>query len=60
MEEAGASEATTDAVMSDNREARIQGLDTALGALALLAVIALFFTGRLPDISPSKQETSDT
>jgi hypothetical protein len=60
MEEAGASEATTDAVMSDNREARIEGLDTALGALALLAVIALFFTGRLPETSPNRLETSET
>ena len=60
MEEAGASTETTDAVMSDNRQARVEGLDTALGALALLAVIALFFTGRLPDTSPSKRQTSET
>ena len=57
MDDAGVAPATTDAVVAENRRARIEGLDAALGALALLAVIALFFTGRLPD-APSTEPVS--
>ncbi len=49
METAGARPATIDAVVAENRSARIEGLDAALGVLALLAVVALLLTGRLPD-----------
>ncbi|NCY16080.1 MAG: MFS transporter, partial [Actinobacteria bacterium] len=48
MEAAGAMPTTIDAVVSENRSARIEGLDAALGVLALLAVISLPVTGRLP------------
>jgi hypothetical protein len=51
LEASGVPAGTIDAVTSENRHARIDGLDAALGALALLAVIALFFTGRLPNSS---------
>jgi len=51
LEGSGVPAATIDTVTSENRQARIEGLDAALGALALLAVIALFFTGRLPGSS---------
>ncbi len=48
MEAAGASKKVTDAVVSENRTARIAGLDAALAILAFIALIALFCTGRLP------------
>jgi len=50
--DAGASEQTTQAVLDVNRQARIEGLDAALGILALLAVVALFFTGGIPRRPP--------
>ena len=34
-------------------------MDTALGVLALLAVISLFFTGRLPTEQPAGDEAAD-
>ena len=46
---AGVPEATATAVLDANRAARIDGLDAALAILALLAVVSLFFTGRIPD-----------
>ena len=40
--------AAQDAVLQSNQEARIVGLRSALAVVALLAVLALFFTGLLP------------
>jgi MFS family permease len=48
MQEAGQSEAVTKAAVDENAKARIDGLHAALGVLALIAVVALFFTGRIP------------
>ena len=48
MQDAGQSEATTKTVVDENAKARIDGLHAALGVLALIAVVALFFTGRIP------------
>ena len=48
MAEAGATTGTTDAVVAVNARARVEGLDAALGVLAVIAVAALFFTDRLP------------
>ena len=61
MLEAGASQEVTDAVVEENQQARIQGLDAALGVLALLAVASLIFTSRMPEVQPgsaSKEEVA--
>jgi EmrB/QacA subfamily drug resistance transporter len=56
MEQAGAPTATVDAVVAENRSARIDGLDAALGVLALLATVCLMFTGLLPRRSQHRAE----
>jgi MFS family permease len=43
----------TDAIVEENEEARIVGLRTALAVLALLALVGLFFTGRIPTRQPA-------
>jgi hypothetical protein len=48
LQEAGVDEQTTEAVMDDYAQARLDGLRTALALLAIFAVIALFFTRRIP------------
>ena len=55
MREAGASEATTGAVVDENGEARLDGLRAALATLALIALLALFFSGRVPEEQPGSQ-----
>lgn len=55
MDDAGVDPTVTDAVVAENRRARIQGLDAALGSLAVLAVVALILTGRVP-----RRSTMDT
>ncbi len=52
MEEAGATPEVTQAVVEENEAARIAGLRSSLALLAILGVIALFFTRRLPDRQP--------
>jgi EmrB/QacA subfamily drug resistance transporter len=52
LEEAGASPAITQAVVDENEQARLDGLRSALALLALIAVVALFFTRRIPDRQP--------
>jgi len=39
-------------VVDENEEARLEGLRSALALLALIAVVALFFTRRIPDRQP--------
>lgn len=46
-------------VVEENRTARIDGLDTALALLALIAVVSLFFTARLPDIPVGKEPDAE-
>lgn len=41
--------ATTEEVVAANTEARIEGLDAALGVLAIIAVGGLFLTRRIPE-----------
>jgi hypothetical protein len=49
---AGASKQVTQAVLDENQQARLDGLRTALAAPALLALIALFFSARIPAEQP--------
>ena len=53
--EAGASEATTTAVVDENSEARLDALRAALASMAVMALLALFFSGRVPDVQPGAQ-----
>ena len=48
LQDAGVDDATTEAVVEDNQVARVDGLRAAVAVLAVLAVIALFFTGTIP------------
>lgn len=43
---------TTDAILEDYGQARLEGIRTALSLLAVFAVIVLFFTRRIPDRPP--------
>jgi hypothetical protein len=58
LQEAGVDEQTADAVLDDYGNARLEGLRTALALLAIFAVIALFFTRRVPDEQPGGAATS--
>ena len=60
LTEAGAPPAITDEILSKNRTARIEGLDAALSVLALLAMISLLFTRRLPAEQPSDNSFEQT
>ena len=44
---------TADAILEENETARLVGLRTALAVLAIVAVIALFFGGRIPTEQPT-------
>ncbi len=58
MLDAGASPEVTDAVVMENQEARVQGLDAALGVLAILAVASLVFTSRIPEVQPGTTQAN--
>jgi MFS family permease len=51
---------TTDAIVTENTNARIAGLRSALSLLAVIALIALFSTRRLPTQQPSVAPSSET
>jgi hypothetical protein len=53
LDDAGVPQATADAIISVNEEARIDGLRTALSVLALLGIASLFFSGRVPNRQPA-------
>ena len=52
LDEAGVRSRATDAALDAYRDARIRGLRSALAILALLAIVALFLTQRIPARQP--------
>jgi MFS family permease len=52
LTKAGASDEVAQAVLNENEQARLDGLRIALAALALMALIALFLTSRIPTEQP--------
>jgi MFS family permease len=55
LSDANVPAATADAVLDTNEESRIDGLRAAVAALALLALVALLFTGGLPAAQPGAE-----
>jgi MFS family permease len=56
LDETGATSETTDAALDAYRDARIDGLRSALAILAALAIAALFFARRIPTTQPGRAE----
>ena len=52
LEDSSVDQQTTDAILEDYAQARVEGIRTALSLLAVFAVIALYFTRRIPDRPP--------
>ncbi|WP_329257523.1 MFS transporter [Streptomyces pseudovenezuelae] len=52
LDEAGTDKAVTEAALAANEEARIDGLRAALAILAFTALLAMFFTSRIPNTPP--------
>jgi MFS family permease len=55
LDEAALSSQTTEAALEANADARLEGLRAGLAILALLALVALFFSGRIPRAPPSAE-----
>ncbi len=53
LEQAGVDEQTTQAIVDVNEQARVDGLRSTLALLGLFALIALFFTRRVPTEQPT-------
>ena len=60
LDKAGVPAKTADAVVSENATARIDGLRTSLSLLALVALLALFASRRIPTQQPSAAPTSES
>ena len=52
LADAGVDDEVSDAVVTENGKARVDGLRTALAALALIALGSHFFSGRIPGRQP--------
>ena len=59
LKQAGVTEPAAAAITDENASARIEGLQSALAFLALLALLALFFTGRIPTVQPAKSVAAE-
>ena len=53
LDDANVPPQTTDAIVEENANARIDGLRASLSVLAVIGLIALFFGGRIPTRQPS-------
>jgi hypothetical protein len=59
LDKAGIPAKTADAIVTENANARIAGLRSALSLLAAVALIALFFSRRIPAEQPSVPPASE-
>jgi MFS family permease len=53
LDKAGVPPSTADAVVEENATARLDGLRSSLSVLALIALVAMFFTRRIPTVQPA-------
>ena len=59
LDKAGVPAQTADAIVKENEKARIDGLRASLSLLAIIALIALFASRRIPAQQPSAAPTSE-
>jgi MFS family permease len=59
LDDAGVPAATADEIVSENSDARLVALRDSLGVLAILALIALFTSRRLPDAAEPARESRE-
>jgi MFS family permease len=59
LDKAGVSGTTADAIVTENADARIDGLRSSLSVLAVLALIALFTARRIPAQQPTASADSE-
>jgi MFS family permease len=59
LDKAGVPAKTADAIITENANARIDGLRSSLSVLALIALIALFTSRRIPARQPSAEPVSE-
>ena len=55
LNEAGVDQATADEILEVNADARLDALRIAFSLATLLAIVALFFTGRIPTVPPGSE-----
>jgi MFS family permease len=60
LEQAGVPAGTADAIVDNYATARLDGLRAALSVLGIVALIALFFTRRIPSTQPRSPPSSAT
>ena len=59
LEQAGISGPQADAIVAENAQARLDGLQSALAVLSLIALIALFFARSVPTQQPGATQPED-
>jgi MFS family permease len=60
LEDAGLDQTTTEAIVDENADARVRALRSSLAVIAGVALLALFFTGRIPTRQPGSEEARAT
>jgi Na+/melibiose symporter-like transporter len=58
LDQANVSPEVSQAVVDENQQARLDGLRVALSALALLALLGAFFSGRMPTTPPARKDVA--
>jgi hypothetical protein len=60
LDRAAVPPAAADAIVEENETARLVGLRSALAVLALLALVGLALTGRIPTVQPAAEASAST
>ena len=60
LDKAGVAPKTAEAIVTENADARIAGLRSSLSVLAIIALIALFTTRRIPARQPATSPESES
>ncbi len=59
LQKAGVTETTADAIVEENETARLTALRSSLSVLALIALVALFFSRGVPTEQPGRQSSGE-